>query len=318
MFGWRQLPKEYPSYDSAGPLKPIELSQWVSKSFNLDEYMSKNLYFIKRELTGEEPTWRYSYKPVESNQEKESYISSFTFYKKFDLHNGVKHGQIIPNYTTYFALRKIINKRETFLNLCYMKHQQLFKSIHSFYTDFTQILHRFTQFLHRFSTEQNYVQKTRGIITTNWLLFYDMYCKQRRDPICTHGKKIFSARYWQDSTTESGSYTISFLCIFKSNLSVPLQFQISQVFSEYTKYNILNEHEVPVIIQDFGTVQKVYRLDPYYSSSNIPKYTYLYTRSSYKNTKEKYTSELPTSDCTQYYKFFNIYYEEDDDIPRCC
>ena len=68
-----------------------------------------------------------------------------------------------------------------------------------------------------------------------------------------------------------------------------------------------------MIIQDFGTVEKVYRLDPYYSSSKIPKYTYLCTSSSYENTKEKYTSEIP-SDCTQRYKFFNIYYEGDDDI----
>ena len=76
---------------------------------------------------------------------------------------------------------------------------------------------------------------------------------------------------------------------------------------------MLNEHEVPIIIQDFGTVQEVYRLDHYYSSLNIPKYTYLYTRSLYKNTKEKNTSELP-SDYAQHYKFFNIYYESDDDI----
>ena len=105
MFGWRQLPKEYPSYDSAGPLKPIELSRWVPKCFNLDEYMSKDLYFIEKKLTGEEPTWRYSYKPIKSNLEKERYISPFTFYEKFDLYNGVKHGQIMPNYTTYFASR---------------------------------------------------------------------------------------------------------------------------------------------------------------------------------------------------------------------
>ena len=140
-----------------------------------------------------------------------------------------------------------------------------------------------------------------------------MYCKQRRDPRCTYGKKIFSARYWEDATRKCKSYPISFSRTFKSNLSVPSQFQISQVFSEYTKYNILNEHEVPIIIQDFGTVEKVYRLDPYFSSSNIPKYTYLYTRSSYKNTKEKYTTELP-SEYTKHYKFFNIYYEGDDDI----
>ena len=99
MYGWcldGATPKEYPSYDSAGSLKPIELSRWVPKSFNLVEHMSKNLYFIERELTGEESTWRYSYTPVESNQEKESYISPFTFYEKFDLYNGIKHGQIIP------------------------------------------------------------------------------------------------------------------------------------------------------------------------------------------------------------------------------
>ena len=36
-------------------------------------------------------------------------------------------------------------------------------------------------------------------------------------------------------------------------------------------------------------------------------------RSSFKNTKEKYTSELP-SDCAQHYNFFNIYYEDDDGI----
>ena len=104
--------------------------------------------------------------------------------------------------------------------------------------------------------------------------FYDMYCKQRRNPRCTNGKKIFSVRYWEDCTTKCESCPLSFSRTFKSNLSVPSQFQISQVFSEYTKYNILNEHEVPIRIQDFGTVQKVYMLDPYYSSSNIPKYTY--------------------------------------------
>ena len=92
----------------------MELSRWVPKFFNLGDYMSKNLYFIERELTREEPTWKYSYKPVKTSQEKESYISPFTFYEKFDLYNGVKYGKIIPNYTTYFASRKIINKREPF------------------------------------------------------------------------------------------------------------------------------------------------------------------------------------------------------------
>ena len=85
-------------------------------------------------------------------------------------------------------------------------------------------LKKYTQVLHRFTTEQNYVQKSRGIITTDWLLYYDMYCKQCRYPRCTYGKKIFSARYWEDATAKCKSYPISFSRTFNSNLSVPSQF----------------------------------------------------------------------------------------------
>ena len=90
MFGWRQLPQGYPSYDSAVRLKPIELSCWVPKSFNLDKYLSKDLYIVEKKLTGEEPTWRYKYSPIITDREKDRYVSPFTFYPKFDLYNGVK------------------------------------------------------------------------------------------------------------------------------------------------------------------------------------------------------------------------------------
>ncbi len=33
MFGCRQLPNNYPSHDSAGPLRKIELSRWILKGF---------------------------------------------------------------------------------------------------------------------------------------------------------------------------------------------------------------------------------------------------------------------------------------------
>ena len=146
---------------------------------------------------------------MKSNQEKESYNSPFTFYEKFDLYNGVKQGQIIPNYTTYFASRKIINKRETFLNLSYMKHRQLFKKHTHFFTSL--VLSR--------------IMYKRQEQSLQLIGFYFMIC----------------------------------------------------------------------------------------TVSNIEIQDDLYTRSPYKNTKEKYTSELP-SDCTQYYKFYNMIYEGDDDI----
>ena len=32
MFGWLQLPNNYPSYDSTPPLKKIELGRWIPKN----------------------------------------------------------------------------------------------------------------------------------------------------------------------------------------------------------------------------------------------------------------------------------------------
>ena len=95
VLGWCRLHQEYLSYDSTGLLKPIELGHWIPKSFNLDDYLPKGLYFVERKLTRGEP---------------------------------------IP------------------------------------------------------------YKKSKGIITTDWLLYYDfLYSRQCRDPRFSYGKKIFSA-----------------------------------------------------------------------------------------------------------------------------
>ena len=298
MFGWRQLPQEYPSFDSAGPLKPIELSRWIPKSCSIEEYLAKDLYIVERKLTGEEPTWKFYYKPVQSYREKERYISPFTFYPKFDLYNGVKHGQIIRNYTTYFSSKKIQNKREIFLKQCFMKHRQLHQQE--------------SRFPHNFSTEFC-TQRSREIISTDWLLYYDSYSKQCRDPRFTYGKQVFSARYWEDITKKNDEYPISFLHTFNSNLNVPPQFQISQIFSEYTTYNELCSKDEYITVQGIGQIPKIYKIDSYFLNNYIPSYSYHHTKSSNKNMKEKYTIELPTNG-THYQKFSNIYYQENDDI----
>ena len=45
-----------------------------------------------------------------------------------------------------------------------------------------------------------------------------------------------------------GPHQILFSCTFKSNLSVPPQFQVLQIFGEYTKYNTLNDDNDPITI----------------------------------------------------------------------
>ena len=125
MFGWRQLLNNYPSYDSAPPLKKIELARWIPKTFSLESFTSKQLFHIERKLSGKEPTWKYFYKPLTSNN-KDLHISPFTFYPKFEFNNGIKYGEILPNYTTYFSSQEIKDKRELFFNEMNIKHQQLF------------------------------------------------------------------------------------------------------------------------------------------------------------------------------------------------
>jgi len=300
MFGWRQLPQGYPSYDSAMSLKPIELSCWVPKCFNLDKYMSKDLYFVEKKLTGEEPTWRYKYRPLITEREKERYISPFTFYPKFELYNGVKYGEMIPNYTTYFSSKKIKNKREIFIKLSHMKHRQLYEEA--------------MKSLHNFSTE-NTKPTPEEKITTDWLLYYDSYTRSYRDPRFTYGKQVFSARYWQDSIMKSEDYPMSFSRTFNGNLTVPEQFQISQVFSTYTTFNVPPDDFDFITVQNFGTIQKVYKLDPYFPTNHNPKYTYLHTKNSNKNPQDKFSSELPT-DSSLYLKFSNIYYEGSTDMYK--
>ena len=83
MFGWRQLPNNYPSYDPAPPLKKIELARWIPKTFSLESFTSKQLFHIERKLPGEEPTWKYYYTSLTSN-DKDLHISPFTSTQNFN------------------------------------------------------------------------------------------------------------------------------------------------------------------------------------------------------------------------------------------
>ena len=56
---------------------------------------------------------------------------------------------------------------------------------------------------------------------------------------------------------EELSQLIGFYTMICTQIYIQIQdvhVQISQVFSEYNKYNILNEHKIPIIIQHFGDV----------------------------------------------------------------
>ena len=102
-----------------------------------------------------------------------------------------------------------------------------------------------------------------------------VYTKQRKSNNVEIQDLPMERKYWQHAIGRTLLWTLS--RALKSNLNAPPQLQTSQVSSAYTKYNILNDNNIPIVIEGFGTIQKVYKLDPFFSSSTTPKYTYLHT-----------------------------------------
>ena len=181
MFGWRQLPNNYPSYDSTPPPKKIELARWVPKAFSLESFTSKQLFHTDRKLSGKEPTWKYYYKSLTFN-DKDIHISPFTFYPKFEFYNGVKYGENLSNYATYFSSQEIKDKRELFFNEINIKHLQLFKgdpsSTYRFTGNHTKIL-------------------SKVKISTDGLLYYDSYIRRSNDSRFTYSKTVLIQEFGQ-------------------------------------------------------------------------------------------------------------------------
>ena len=106
----KQLPKLWfrttTQEDRTCQMDTINLLSWI---------LHIKTTLIERKLSGKEPTWKYYYKSLTSN-DKDLHVSPFTFYPKFEFYNGVKYGEILPNYTTYFSSQEIKDKRELFFN----------------------------------------------------------------------------------------------------------------------------------------------------------------------------------------------------------
>ena len=92
MFRLHQLPNNYPSYDSAWPLRKIELGRWIPKALSLEDFTFKQLYFVEKKLSGNKSIWKYYYKFLLPNN-KGIHISPFSFYPKFEFYNGLKYSQ---------------------------------------------------------------------------------------------------------------------------------------------------------------------------------------------------------------------------------
>ncbi len=82
-----------------------------------------------------------------------------------------------------------------------------------------------------------------------------MYTKRARVSRFTYGKTILSTQIWKDMNTQDNNYIINFKCSITSILVTANQFQVSQVFSEFTDSEGQEMQDEFMVLEDYGKIQ---------------------------------------------------------------
>ena len=152
-------------------------------------------------------------------KEKCWHVPFLDFYPNFEFYNGVKYEKMMPKYTTYFLSSKIKNKRKLFLDNLFSFHRQLYWNQKKHFQD---------------SNTQIHAIKNKGMLTPDWLSYYDNYVKQSRHPKFTYGKEVLSARIWVPKEENNQDYLINFSRSINGQLEELKPVKIISVHSEFT------------------------------------------------------------------------------------
>ena len=121
---------------------------------------------------------------------------------------------------------------------------------------------------------------------------------------------------WRDINIQDNTYIIKVKRSINPILMTSNQFQVSQVFGEFTDFEGQEMQDEFMVLEDYGKIRRAYTLDQDIPSSSIQKYTYYYPFQFNRNISEKYTHELPTP-ATNHLVFKNIYYKNNNNVYFC-
>ena len=102
-YGWRELPNDYPAYNSSGSNSIHNETKWVSNLTSCEDFFKNYKHYYINELEGCGFDY-YSYEiPPTLDENIRWLVSRNSFYPKFDLLNGTRSAQNKDNVTIKFC-----------------------------------------------------------------------------------------------------------------------------------------------------------------------------------------------------------------------
>ena len=176
-YGWRELPNDYPAYDSSGTNSIHNATKWISNLTSCEDFFKNYKHYYINELEGYGFDY-YSYESPPTLDENTRWLASpNNFYPKFDLLNGVRSAQNKDNVTLYFCDNlKTRNLREELIQNVNLESQD--NRIHHYEMNH----HTYRSVLWNNSLE----------LPIDWLNWYDALSRIKRNPENLYGYNIFS------------------------------------------------------------------------------------------------------------------------------
>ena len=251
IYGWKEIPHHFPSYDSDHNSKDMVLSRWVPKSVPYEKFISYDHYEVTNPSNNNTNT-PITPKIIKSKKQKLLMMPKNHFQQAYTYYDSIRNSKPTSrDLRTIYYNKDKKNKVEMFLKMLEMTHDHLYAS--------------------KFENEELNLFPTRNI-PLDWIVWYDTYNHKFRDALYSYGYRLHTANYFQDPRCKNQKGLIKFCRISNENLVESEPTYLHKVFSKYTRYDHKCGKSVSVPCGNI-MVRKNFEKDLYYIGPGV-KYTY--------------------------------------------
>ena len=171
IYGWKQIPSHFPSFNSSSDPQIVILSRWVSRSVTYKEYIDYDHYIIMApNKTKNNSTEDLVPFHISSHKEKLLMMPQSHYEERFTYYDSVRNASFnTKDYRTYYFGKERENKRRIYFQ--------------------TLKIHR--KYLYDLEIEK---EKGKYFSTRNspldWIVWYDYYNSIPRDPNYLYGYNV--------------------------------------------------------------------------------------------------------------------------------
>ena len=130
IYGWKQIPAHFPSFNSSSDPRVIILSRWVPRSVPYKDYMKYDHYIIKEQNnTKDSPNETLVPSRISPHKEKLLMMPRSHFEERFTYYDSVQNSSFTTkDYRTYYFSKERENKRKIYFETLKIHHKFLHDS----------------------------------------------------------------------------------------------------------------------------------------------------------------------------------------------